>query len=146
MSVTVATTNTSRGHHFSPANGRVFCAQPIGDSHESVPSPMSPTARDDERRTEDRARDAVHDPRVLADLRGHQRDAGEEQPDHNERDAEYRRSRCGQTFGQHDQRRTDTHRHVHADDDEHGCGRRRVRSDRQRPQQLQPTGLFLASA
>ena len=33
------------GHHFSPANGRVFCAHPIGDSHEIVPSPMSPIAR-----------------------------------------------------------------------------------------------------
>ena len=36
---------TRKGHHSSPANGRVFCAQPIGDSHESVPSPTSPSAR-----------------------------------------------------------------------------------------------------
>ena len=41
----VAASIGRNGHHRSPANGRVFCAHPIGENHESVPSPMSPTAR-----------------------------------------------------------------------------------------------------
>ena len=36
---------TRYGHHRSPANGRGFCDHPMGDSHDSRPSPMSPMAR-----------------------------------------------------------------------------------------------------
>jgi hypothetical protein len=38
-------TGNIKGHHWWPENGRIFWPQPIGDSHDSVPSPMSPTAR-----------------------------------------------------------------------------------------------------
>ena len=41
----VAASNSRKGHHRSPANGRAFWAHPIGENHETVPSPMSPTAR-----------------------------------------------------------------------------------------------------
>ena len=40
-----ATSDSASGHQRSPANGRIDCAQPIGDSHDSVPSPTSPAAR-----------------------------------------------------------------------------------------------------
>jgi hypothetical protein len=37
--------SNSSGHHRSSAYGRIDCAHPIGESHESVPSPTSPAAR-----------------------------------------------------------------------------------------------------
>ena len=41
----VAPSDSSSGHHRSPAYGRVFCAQPIGEAHDAAPSPTSPMAR-----------------------------------------------------------------------------------------------------
>ena len=38
-------TISASGHHCSPAYGRMYWPQPIGDSHDSVPSPTSPAAR-----------------------------------------------------------------------------------------------------
>ena len=36
---------SASGHQRSSAYGRIACPQPIGESHESVPSPTSPAAR-----------------------------------------------------------------------------------------------------
>ena len=44
-SPTVATSISASGHQRSPAYGRIAWPQPIGDSHDSVPSPTSPAAR-----------------------------------------------------------------------------------------------------
>ena len=40
-----ATSDSASGHQRSPAYGRIACPQPIGESHDSVPSPTSPAAR-----------------------------------------------------------------------------------------------------
>ena len=44
-SAAVNTRKSASGHQRSSAYGRIAWPQPIGDSHESVPSPTSPAAR-----------------------------------------------------------------------------------------------------
>ena len=69
---------TRNGHHCSPANGRVFCAHPIGESHEMRAVADVADRAQHERGAEHQPADAVDDPGVLGHLRGDERDRGEE--------------------------------------------------------------------
>ena len=104
-SATIAATIGRNGHHFSPANGRVFCAHPIGESHEIVPSPMSPTARSTNA-APSTAPAIPYTTRVFsltcaATSATHR----EDQPEQGERESERDRSRDRKTLGDQRERR-----------------------------------------